>query len=264
MPPGDARQSKRGLLTAAAVQARAGRMKMRSLASALLLAGCAGNVADYVGPRAGILTPQLIRYGMSLADARCVGDRLGKGLSPLQLRRLVRAASAVKAGYYEPGPLTPRHFRLAAGSTAKPKVLAELESGYAACGIVAEPAVAATAPQPVPAVPGETAAAAAARSAAWLNLGAANSGQSIAIDASTIEQEASSRTAWFRLTDPGASAPGENAYRLRIDCGGRTIAEKARRKRDTAGALVETPAEDKPLPIEGGTVMEIAWLALCT
>src|SRR5688500_8353186 len=102
------------------------------------------------------------------------------------------------------------------------------------------------------------------RPPAWLTLGAAGSAQSIAVDAATIEQEASMRSAWFRLTEPGASAPGQSSYLLRIDCAARTIAEKSRRKPDGAGATVETAGDDKPLPVEGGTVMEIAWLALCT
>ena len=72
------------------------------------------------------------------------------------------------------------------------------------------------------------------------------------------------RSAWFRLTEPGASIPGQNTYLLRIDCAARTIAEKARRKPDGTGATVEAAGDDKPIPMERGTVMEIAWLALCT
>ena len=46
------------------------------------LAGCAGHVADYVGSRSSIVSPQLIRYGFDLAQARCVGERLGAARLP--------------------------------------------------------------------------------------------------------------------------------------------------------------------------------------
>jgi hypothetical protein len=237
-------------------------MNMRSLPLAfLLLAGCAGNVADYVGPRSSIVTPQLIRYGLPVADARCIGERLGKSLTPLQLRRLVRAAGAVKQGYYDSDPLNIGHFAKVATAMQPPKVGAEVQAASAACNIV----TAAAAP-PTPSGPqgAETPPMPAPRTPAWLNLGAAGTGQQIAVEASSIEQEGSRRSAWFRLTDPGASAPGQNNYHLGIDCGARTISEKARRKPDASGATVEVPGDNKPAPIERGTVMEIAWLALCT
>jgi hypothetical protein len=105
---------------------------------------------------------------------------------------------------------------------------------------------------------------AAPRGATWLNLGAAGSGQSIAINASTIEQQGSERTAWFRLTDPGAP-PSADTFMLQIDCGHRTINAKARERHDPAGAVTQhVDYPDNPLAVEGGTVMEIAWLSLCT
>src|SRR5687767_4232325 len=55
------------------------KMRLWPLALPALLAGCAGNVADYVGPRAGIVSPQLIRYGLTLDQSRCVGEKLGNG-----------------------------------------------------------------------------------------------------------------------------------------------------------------------------------------
>ena len=231
--------------------------------TAALLGGCAGNVADHIGPRSSIVTPQLIRYGLNLAEARCVGERLGAGLSPLQLRRLVRSASAVKPGYYGPGSLNMTHFTHVATAMDVPKVRSELEAANSACNIAAVR----IAETPPPAEPSSLPSPpdAAARPPAWLNLGAAPTGQQIAVDASSIEQESSRRSAWFRLTGPGAAAPSDRAYLLRIDCAARTIDERARRSRDAAGATVEkqAPAEN-PLPVEGGTVMEIAWLALCT
>jgi hypothetical protein len=239
---------------------------MRLIAPSLtlaLLGGCAGNVADYIGPRSSIVTPQLIRYGLDLAEARCVGERLGAGLSPLQLRRLVRSASAVKPGFYGPGPLTMSNFMHVANAMDAPKVRSELEAANAACNVAAV-RVAETIPPDTPS-PISQPATAAIRPPAWLNLGAAPTGQQIAVDAASIEQDASRRSAWFRLTDPGATAPSDRAYLLRIDCAARTIDERARRSRDASGATVEKQApSENPLPVEGGTVMEIAWLALCT
>jgi hypothetical protein len=235
-------------------------MRIPAAAALILLAGgCAGNVADYVGPRAGIISPQLIRYGLTLEQSRCVGDHLGKSVSPLWLRRLTRAASATSRGA-TPGILTKDDLVRVAGTLDNASVQDELVAANDACGVTA----AAVAPSADPAAEAGTGEASAGRMAAWLNLGAAPSGQSIAIDASTIEQEASTRTAWFRLTEPGSPIPGQNTYHLRVDCSSRTIAEKARRKPDGTGATVEVAGDDKPVPIERGTVMEIAWLALCT
>ena len=52
-------------------------MRIWFLFPLLPLAACAGNVADYVGPRAGIVTPQLIRFGFDLEQSRCVGEAMG-------------------------------------------------------------------------------------------------------------------------------------------------------------------------------------------
>lgn len=229
----------------------------------LVLAGCAGNVADYVGPRSTIISPQLIRYGLDIEQSRCVARRLGDSLAPLQLRRFQRVAAVVREGWSEPGRLTLRDLRHVASSMDDPNIRSALDTATAGCGIAAEsPAE----PDPVVPVPPETIPV--ARMAAWLNLGAAPTGQSIAIDAASIEQEDVTRTAWFRLTDPGASAPTGMSYLLRVDCRARSIAQLKHRRHDAAGAVVETldssAAEQAALPIEGGTVMEIAWLALCT
>ena len=235
-------------------------MRIPAAAALILLAGgCAGNVADYVGPRAGIISPQLIRFGMTLEQSRCVGDRMGKGVSPLWLRRLTRAASAMKRGA-SPGALTVDDLVRVSGTLANAKVKEELVAANDACAVTAAPPLAITDPT----TGTDATATDAARTPAWLNLGAAPSGQSIAIDASTIQQDSSTRTAWFRLTEPGSAVPGQITYHLRIDCGARTIAEKARRKPDGTGATAEVPGDDKPVPMERGTVMEIAWLALCT
>ena len=103
-----------------------------------------------------------------------------------------------------------------------------------------------------------------ARPPAWLSLGSAPSGQAIAIDGATLEQRGALRTAWFRLIDPPPAPANPNTYRLRIDCAGRTINSLARRRQEADGRTSEfREYPDNPLPIEGGTVMEIAFLSLC-
>lgn len=260
---------------------------MRCLPLVLLsaaVAACAGNVADYVGPRTSIMAPQLIRYGLGLSEARCVGERLTATLDPLRLRRLARSAGAVRQGYFDPDRLSARDLAYVASRERDARVGAAFTAAAAACdvaGASAGPSVRGAPnadgviivgpgqlPPPdgtVPAVPTGPGQGAGMGRTAWLNLGAAGSGQSIAIDAATIEEAGATRTAWFRMTDPGAHAPGENSFRLRIDCGHRTINALSRRRRDATGTVVESrDYPDNPLPVEGGTVMEIAFLSLCT
>jgi hypothetical protein len=104
--------------------------------------------------------------------------------------------------------------------------------------------------------------------ALWLNLGAAPTGQAIAVNASSIREESGSRQAWFRLTDPGARGPSAGSYLLRIDCPARTINSLAFRRHAPDGTVAEErdfgPAGEGAAAIAGGTVMEIAYLALCT
>jgi hypothetical protein len=233
----------------------------------VLIAGCAGQMRDYIGPRSTIVTPQLIRYGLDLPQARCLGERLGSSLKPRQLRLFARAAGAVKQGWSEPGRLTMPDLLHVAGYD--PKVRLELARAGDACGVTRTIAVHADMPAPpAPAPAAPAASAPVALTSAWLNLGAAGSGQSIAVDAATIEQEGATRTAWFRLTNPGAAAPTGLSYRLRIDCAAKTIRSLAQRRADAGGGAGEHreygPPESDPLPVEGGTVMEIAYLSLCT
>ena len=232
---------------------------MRWLAFVLsaLLAGCAGNVADYIGRPSDIITAELVRYGLGPQPSRCVGAQLGARLTPLQLRRFQRVAALVQRGYFDPARLTLRDLMHVASTMSDPQVRLELSSATAQCGLAgdilatAAPAAAAAAVAPV------------ARAEAWLNLGAAPTGQAIAVDASTIEQQARVRKAWFRLTNPGVGAPTGISYHLRVDCAAKTI--KSIAQRNAAGEYREYgPPENNPLPVEGGTVMEIAWLALCT
>jgi len=237
---------------------------MRLLPPALLflglLAGCAGNVADYVGPRTGIVGPQLARYGMNATESQCVSTHLAENLTPLQLRRFVRLAATVEQGWFEPERLTVRDLMHVAGSLSDPQIRLELARAIEGCGVVVDPAAAA--PTAGPAAPSEP------RPPSWLNLGAAPTGQAIAVDASSLEQDASMRVAWFRLTNPNQAEPTGVSYLLRIDCAGRTIEALAHRVQDAAGTVTEhreyARDAEGPLPVEGGTVMEIAFLALCT
>jgi hypothetical protein len=245
---------------------------MRALSSALLpfflLAGCAGYVVDHVRPSASIVGPQLTRYGLDARETRCVSDRLGATLTPQQLGRLARTAALVTEGWFEPPRLTMRDLLHVASQFDDAQVAQELARAVDACGAGAMAAAVAEAgaAESAPAAP--VAAAPVAPSATWLNLGAAPTGQAISVDASSIERQANSRQAWFRLTNPGASAPTGITYLLRIDCEARTLSPLAERRQDAAGAVSEHrdygAGEQGPLPIEGGTVMEIAYLALCT
>jgi hypothetical protein len=230
----------------------------------LVLAGCAGQIRDYVGPRSSIVRPQLIRYGFSLPEIACVGARLGDTLTPRQLRLFTRAAGAARRPVYDPDRFTPRDLNLVARSMRDGRVGIEFSRALTACQVSIATNVAA-APVAPPATP---AAEPAPRPPAWLNLGAAGSGQAITVDASSLEQEGSTRTAWFRMLDPGPARPSLHSYRLRIDCARRTIQPLGHRRYDEAGAIAESrvigPSEEPPLPIESGTVTEIAYLSLCT
>jgi hypothetical protein len=234
----------------------------------LCLAGCAGQLRDYVGPRSSIVRPQLIRYGFSLSEIACVGERLGETLTPRELRLLSRAARAVQRPFNDPDRFTPRDLAWVARAMPEGRVGVEFPRALDACH-VSIPVQTAAAPVPTPQpAPAEAAAPPAPRPPTWLNLGAAGSGQAITIDASSLEQEGSTRTAWFRMTDPPPAPPSLHSYRLRIDCARRTIQPLGHRRYDAAGAIAESrdigPEQEAPLPIEGGTVTEIAYLSLCT
>jgi hypothetical protein len=232
---------------------------------AAVLAGCAGQVRDYIGPRSSIVRPQLIRYGLSLPQIACVGERLGEVLTPKQLRLLTRHASAMQRPAFDPERFSSRDLLLAARSMRDGRVAVELARALDLCRANSPAAI--VAPAPVAQAPAP-ATEPAPRPPAWLNLGAAGSGQAITIDAASLEQEGSMRTAWFRMTDPAPAPPSLHSYRLRIDCARRTIQPLGHRRYDADGALVESrdigPQEEAPLPIESGTVTEIAYLSLCT
>jgi hypothetical protein len=233
----------------------------------LLLGGCAGYAADYWRPKNSLIAPQLPRYAISAEDSRCVGERLTRNLNVWQLRQLADIAGRLspRGG----NALSPRDLAYVAGLVQDPKVGPEVAATLQACGVGQTPQAAAAAPEtatttPQPGlVPGATP----PQPLRWIDLGAAETGQRIAVDISTVVMTAEKREGWFRLSNPGEAAPSADAYRLRVDCAGRTITPTAARKYDAGGKVAQqedyTAAWQQPLPIEAGTVMEIAWKRLC-
>ena len=232
------------------------------------LGGCAGYAADHWRPEATVIGPQVVRYSAQPGQAQCVTERLTASLSVRQLRRLANTAAAV-------APPPGRALTLAdlvavsalpRGGSVQPAVAA---AATACAGTATAPvpaaAAAATAEGSSAPVPASTPAAA---PQLWVNLGAAASGQAIAVQVASVEQEGNVRTAWFRLTNPGQNAVGAPAYRLRIDCSARTINSMALRQYQPNGAVASErehgPQGEGALPVEAGTVMELAFLALCT
>ena len=233
----------------------------------LLLAGCAGYAADYWKPKGNLFAPQLPRYGISAEDSRCVGERLTKNLSVWQLRQLADIARRLVPR--DGNALSPRDLGYVAGLVQDPKVGPEVAATLEACNVSQARASAAAPGASDPTVPGPglVPGATAPQPLRWIDLGAAETGQRIAVDISTVAGTPEKREGWFRLSNPGATAPSEDAYRLRVDCSARTITPTAARKLDAEGKVLQqedyTAAWQAPLPIEAGTVMEIAWKRLC-
>jgi hypothetical protein len=268
------------------------------------LGGCAtGYATDWFREQPAIVNPQLIRFGMDVTQARCVSQRLATEMRPQGLRRFQERAAGVRQGISRPDRLTPRDLRAVANSLGDQLVPRALAFAYERCGVsddgVAVQAEAAEAPAapaaeervlapvgPDTVLPpgaiiapaageraggtnaGAVSTATGAISATWLNLGQAGSGQQIAIDAASIGQDAGTRTAWFRMTDPDTGARTPNQFRLRIDCAARTVTPLARRQVSEAGAVTDyrdyDTATDPPQAVEAGTVLEIAYLSMCT
>ncbi len=269
---------------------------MRTLFLALplgLLAGCSGYAIDYVKPRSAIIGGELTRYGLTAAQSTCLLQRVGTTLNPWQLRQLQQAASGVTRGYSDPNRLQMSDLLWVSRHVNDPKVALELGVAANACGLGAAniatariPATAApvgagivaTAPSNAPIVTLPAAPAgrltapsqsAVTPAAAWVNLGAAATGQAIAVDATSVDRATAPQPqAWFRVTTPGAATPGNASYLLRIDCAARTINPMAIRKYDAAGKVAEErsygPNGEGALAIEAGTVMEVAHRAMCT
>ena len=253
------------------------------------LAGCRGYLADHVRPEASIVGPELTRYGLSSSEAQCLGGRLVETLSPWQLRQLANVTKLIK----DPARLTPQELVWVSTHVRDQQVPLQVRQGAEACGVrtgaasnaslaaaapaaeAAAPAEAPTEAKPAPApAPAEAPPAAPASAASpappaarWLNLGSGADKKAISIDASTLQGEMPVRSAWFRIVAPGAAATA-NSYLLQINCTAKTVNPLASRKHDAKGAVAEEvqhgPNGAGANPIQGGSVIEIAYLSLCT
>lgn len=251
-----------------------------ALLSLVLLGGCAGYAADYWKPKQSLIAPQLARFGIAGEQSQCVERQLTKTLGVWQLRQLGDLAGRLAAGGSNPAALGPRDFVYVAGLVKDPQVGVEAKRALDSCNV----AVAAAAPPPPPpatpssppaaspglvpgAPPSPSAPPVPTRPALWVNLGTAPTGQAISVDASSIANGPSWREAWFRLTNPGPNGGGDIAYLLRIDCAAKSITALGGRKYNPAGALLEQkdyPKPEGPLPVETGTVMELAFRGVCS
>ena len=103
---------------------------------------------------------------------------------------------------------------------------------------------------------------------AWVNLGAVDGGQGISIDTASVQVEGSARSAWFRVANPRFAGSSAIAYRFRIDCTDRTVHSLAFRQYDGRGAVALEAeygaAAEGPRAAEPGSLMEVAFHALCT
>ncbi len=111
-------------------------------------------------------------------------------------------------------------------------------------------------------------AAAATQAPAWVNLGAVDGGQGIAIDTASVAVDGTRRIAWFRVANPRFEGSRQVADRFRIDCGDRSVQSLAFRQYDGSGAVALEAeygaAAEAPRAAEPGSLMEVAYLALCT
>jgi hypothetical protein len=244
------------------------------------LAGCSGYASDYWRPKGHLIAPQLARYGMSGTEAQCVEEHLTKALGVKALRQLSDLADRLQPGGNNPAAFRPYDFAYVAGLAKDPEIGTETRKALQGCGLslyAPRPAAPPPPPQPVQSAPGTgpvvTPPPAAAvpptgdRPPLWVNLGVAPTGQGIAIDAASIVNTPSYREAWFRLLNGDRANVGDLGYRLRIDCAGHTITALAGRKYAPNGRLIEQKEYAKPegpMPMEKGTVLEIAFRGVCT
>jgi hypothetical protein len=246
------------------------RSKLPVLLPLLALAGgCAGHASDYWRPKASLIAEQLPRYGLTGAAGECMTRELTGRLTVRQLSDLADRAARAVAGGPNPAALGPRELGYVAGLLKNPEVGAETGRALEACGLAGTSAAGTAEPASPEPAPTESTPSAAAAGAAplWLNLGTAATGQAIAVDATSVATGPDSRQGWFRLSNPGEAAAGDIGYLLRVDCAGQSITALGGRKYAPGGALVEQrdyPQPEGPLAIEAGTVMEIAFRALCT
>ena len=248
-----------------------------SLVCLLSLGGCAGYASDYWRPKAHLISPQLARYGMSGKQSLCMEEKLTAALGVKPLRQLSDLAARLQPGGNNPTSFAPWDFAYVAGLVRNPEVGVETRKALQACGLP----VTAPPPAPPPLPPSANPAAPAApalvpgaplptggdRPPLWVNLGVAPTGQGIAVDVSSLVNGAGYREAWFRLLNGDRASVGDLGYRLRIDCAAHTITALAGRKYAPGGALVEQKEYAKPegpMPMEKGTVLEIAFRGVCT
>lgn len=250
-----------------------------SLVCLLSLGGCAGYAADYWRPKGHLIAPQLARYGMSGAQADCVEQRLTKALGVKQLRQLSDLAGRLQPGGSNPARFGPYDFVYVAGLVKDRDVGAETRHALEGCGLSLTAAAAAPPPPPAPPslpAPGPAATPVAPppavapsgdRPPLWVNLGVAPTGQGIAVDAASMVTGPVYREAWFRLLNGDRANVGDLGYRLRIDCAAHTITALAGRKYAPNGTLIEQKEyarPEGPMPLEKGTVLEIAFRGVCT
>ena len=241
------------------------------LLSCAMLGGCAGYAADYWKPKNSLIGPQLIRYGMIGAEGQCVAKELVSSLSVWQLRQLSDLAARLQPGGSNPAALTPREFLYLAGLAENAKVAPAARKALETCKVQPQgtPARGATASQPSASSAAQPAASGSAPAGApplWVNLGAARTGQGIAVDAASVSRGPNWRQAWFRLLNTDQGNVGDVGYLLRIDCAARNISAYAGRKYAANGALAEQreyPKPEGPMAVEPGTVIEVAYHALC-
>ena len=249
------------------------RVTLLASMAALALAGCrTGYLADRLIDEEEIVAPQLMRYGFTEAQATCLSGQLAQRLGHADMRALEMRARVFRRGATD--GIAPRDLLMIADGAREQAIPGALRSALAGCSIDLNPVAIAAADPGAPAatatvaVPTTTTPPASDTAPTWLNLGAAPSGQAIAIDATSVQRDGAARIAWFRMTDPETGQQTLNSYRLRIDCPSRMYAPLAWRRYDEAGAVVDsrdyTSEVAPPQEVEGGTVTEIAFLSLCT
>jgi hypothetical protein len=160
-----------------------------------------------------------------------------------------------------------REFLHVASLAENAKVGPATRKALETCNAQVAPVRVAATPQPGSASGSQPSIAAAPAGAPlWVNLGAARTGQGIAVDAASVTRGPSWREAWFRLLNTDQGNVGDIGYQLRIDCASRKITAHAGRKYAPNGTLTEQKQYAKPegpMPVEPGTVIEVAYHALC-
>lgn len=245
-----------------------------ALPTLCLATGCAGYAIDYSKPKTSIVSSELARYGMDAKQSQCVSDRLGSTLSVWQLRQLQMRAASVTKGYSDPGRLTAGDLLYVARYVEDPKVAPELAQAVESCGVTGAQLAAsgsnlsAAEANPVEPRVAPNAAVSSVKAApvTWINLGSAPTGQAIAVDATSLRQEGAFRSGWFRLGKAGER--NANSYLLRVDCAAQTINSMELRKHGPNGEVTEQrsygPNGEGAVPARDGTVLEIAFLSLCS